>query len=155
MTAPPPTELDARGRRLRAALAAMLALAGCASGARLATFEIPREQVAYVTVFRPSTIGAGSTIPLLVDDRPVVELGAREYATVEIPAGAHVAAIPTGVSGGGALGLFRSGFNFVEFKAAPGEHIYILMDHSFFDVDPRLYPAQPAPAMLEKLRKIE
>ena len=79
-----------------AAVALLLAtaLAGCAAGARLPGFgAVPPEQAAQLTAFRPSTIGSGTTVTLLIDYRPVLELGAREYTTVTIPAGEHVAGI--------------------------------------------------------------
>jgi len=85
------------------AIASALVFA-CATGHTLNAFNVPKDQAAYVTVMRPSRIGACCTIPLLIDDQVVVKLGARAYATITVPAGERVAAISRGMEGGGRPG---------------------------------------------------
>jgi hypothetical protein len=138
-----------------ALLLLLVGLTGCATGHTLKAFTVPPEQAAYVTVMRPSRIGPCCTIPLRIDEHVVVKLGAREYATVEIPAGEHIASISRGMEAGGGGGMFMSGYNYVKFTAAPGEHVYILMDHSFWEVDPRVYPPALGRALVNDLKKVE
>jgi hypothetical protein len=143
-------------RRYLIALVVPLALlAGCASGHTLKAFTVPPDQAAHVTIMRPSRIGPCCTIPLRIDEHVVVKLGAREYATVAIPAGEHIAAISRGMEGGGGGAMFMSGYNYVKFTAAPGEHVYILMDHSFWEIDPRIYPPALGRALVNDLKKVE
>jgi len=150
------TTFGRRGEAMGRALSVFaLLLTGCASGHTLKAFTVPPDQAAYVTVMRPSRIGPCCTIPLLIDEHVVVKLGAREYATVEIPAGEHIASISRGMEGGGGGAMFMSGYNFVKFTAAPGEHVFILMDHSFWEVDPRIYPPALGRAMVQELRRVE
>ena len=129
---------------MKATLALLaLLLTGCASGAALKAFpETARDQVAHLTVVPPSALGFCCATPLLIDDRVVAILRVRQYATVEIPAGAHVTAIPKGYA-----------FNSVAFTAAPSEHVYILMDVRMYETDPRIYPASLAPALVKGLTR--
>jgi hypothetical protein len=123
----------------------LLLLVGCASGARFAAFDVPPERAAYLTVIRSSVAPICCAIPLFVDNRQVVNLRMRQFATVTIPAGERVVSIPKG----------GYTFNFLTFTAAPGEHYYVVMDVSYFETDPRLYPASLAEPMLNGLHRIE
>jgi hypothetical protein len=151
-----PTSLSLSSQRAIASLGFMLiaVMTGCASGRRLAHFDVGADP-AQITIMRLSTFGAGQTVPIVIDDRVVARVGVREFVRVAVPAGEHIVAIPRGSEGAGVAGLFQSGHNYLPVAVRPGEEIYILMEHNFWEMDPRLYPPGLGRLEIQNLKEIK
>jgi hypothetical protein len=98
-------ELDARGRRLRAALAAVLvtALAGCAVYGRVGPLPVGPLPVvpdgtpsAEVTIARGYRFfGRGDPVTIVIDGIPIYHLGTDQFIYFRIPTGHHVIGVRT------------------------------------------------------------
>jgi predicted small lipoprotein YifL len=91
-------ELDARGHRLRVALAAVLvaSLAGCATYGRVGPLPVVPDgaTAAEIVIAREYRFtGSGVPIAVVIDGIPTHHIGTNEYVRILVSAGRHVVRI--------------------------------------------------------------
>lgn len=133
------------GRALGLGLLLGLLLGGCGAKGVMRTFDVSPERTATLTVIRPSIAGFAFRFPVYLDGDHVLGLGAREHATITIPAGVRRVGLPKGYD-----------FVEVEVDAKPGDHIYVVIDPSpFFYSKPVLVSASRGRELMSGTSRIE